>query len=160
MLSIIYFLVLVLLDSFLWGFCYEQKILKLNTNKGLFKFKFFDSVSNFIKPVTDFLFGKVIIYRIFQKILEIGGLVAIYFLTGSWMPIIGLIIAYYFMSFDFGYYCVMNQFGLLKTNYSHLIKWYFFGWLAFRTDTENFNIKLFIMFSLMGIAALVLFALL
>jgi len=160
MYPIIYFLLIVLIDSFLWGYCYEKKMLKLNTNPGLFKFKVFDSVSNLIKPITNFLFGKLIIYRIFQKILEISGLVAIYFLTGSLMPVIGLVIAFYFMSFDFGYYCIMNQFDLLKTSYSHLIKWYFLGGIAFKTDSEYFNIKLFIIFALMGIATLVLFALL
>ena len=158
MYPIIYFLALVLLDSFLWGYCYEQKMLKLNTNKGFFNLKVFDSISNLIKPITSFLFSKVIIYRIFQKILEISGLVAIYFLTGSFTPIVGLILAHYFMSFDFGYYVVLNQFGLLKESHAHLIKWYTLGGLVFKTDSETFNTKLFVIFGLMGILILTLFA--
>lgn len=160
MYSIIYFLVLVLLDSFLWGFCYEQKMLKLNTNKGLFNGKVFDSISNIIKPITDFLFSKVIIYRIFQKVLEISGLIGIYFLTNSFLPIVGLLLAHYLMSYDLGYYVVLNQFGLLKTSHTHLIKWYTLGGIVFKTDAKAFNTKLFVIFGLMGIALILLFGML
>lgn len=160
MYSIIYFLVLVLLDSFLWGFCYEQKMLKLNTNKGLFNGKVFDSISNLIKPITDFLFSKVIIYRVFQKVLEISGLIGIYFLTNSFLPIIGLLLAHYLMSYDLGYYAVLNQFSLLKTSHTHLIKWYTLGGIVFKTDAKAFNTKLFIIFGIMGIALILLFGML
>ena len=156
MYSIIYLLLIVLLDSFLYGYCYEIKRSKLILNRGIFSLGIFDKIYDWIKPVTDKLFEKVIYYRVFQKIIEIGGLVGLYFITGSYMPVIGVLIAYYFMTMDTGYYVVLNQFDVVKKNFAHLRKWYFLGGIIFH-NPKVFDKTLLKMAGVLGLMILILF---
>lgn len=145
------------MDSFLFGFCYEIKIKHLPTNRGIFSSKIFDWVYDLIAPVVNLLFSKIIIYRVFQKIIEISGIVLVgYLYNWNIIPICGLLISHYFMTYDLGYYLLLNQWNLLENSHSHLTKWYTIGKLIFFTDTEAFDIKIFIIAGLIGFIILVI----
>lgn len=148
--SIIYFLLAVLFDSFFFGFCYEIKLKGLYLNRGIFNSRIFDTIYNGISGFVEFLFSKMIIYRIVQKIFEIMGLIIIWQLTGSYIPVIGLILSHYFMSYDLGYYFLMNQFEIAEISNKHLNRWYIFGGWIFLLN-GHFDRKQFIISGIIGL---------
>lgn len=165
MYSIIYFWVLVFLDSFLYGYCFEIKQKMYNINKGIFNNWFFDFLYKLV-PMKLLFPLKVSIdkdqvfsetpYRIFQKILEIGGAILVWYLYDwNWLPMAGIVLAYYLMSFEWGYYVLMNQFSLLQTSHKHLQRWYQVG--RFLSSNEHyFDTWSFIFLSICGLLLLIL----
>ena len=143
MYNIIYYLVLVFLDSFLYGYCFEIRLKGYDTNEGIFKGRFWNRIYLILLPVLKILFDKETRYRIFQKALEIGGAVLVcYLYDWFWLPMAGIVLAHYLMSFDLGYYVLMNQFSLLQTSHQHLQNWYqvggFISAIEYTFDTWSF----------------------
>lgn len=149
--NIIYILVIVFLDTFLYGYCYEIKIKKLNTNPGLYSASVFNTIYEFLKVPINWLFDKTIRYRILQKIFEILGLFFVYISTDSFIPVIGLLIAHYFQTFDFLYYVIMNQLDVVETSYQHLLRWYGVGYILWFVNSGIFVPMSFFIFGGLGL---------
>lgn len=94
--SILYILLITLHDCYFYGVLYEKR------------------QSNF------FLVRPLWHYRIYQKLVEIAGLVFLFYLFESWPQIIGLLLAHYFMTFDRLYYVFMRQEYLIKEYETHI----------------------------------------
>lgn len=158
---LIYFLAMVLLDSFLYGFCYEQKIMNYNLNKGLFGIPFiFDGLfSMFEKPLRWMFYDRTTNkYRIFQKVIEIGGLLIVASLVDwNWVLLASVLLAYYLSTFEMGYYLVMNQLKLPFESNEHLQQWFNVGGFVTMTG-QKFNPILFYIYATMGLIVMLLFS--
>lgn len=155
---LIYFLIMILMDSFLYGFCYEIKMLGLNTHRGLYSLSIFDTIYENVKTPVGWLFDDILRYRIFQKTFEIVGLIFIGLRTEWDFVIIGsVLLAYYVSTFEMGYYVVMNQFKLPFTSNEHLQKWWNVGGLIKATG-QRFNPILFYIYATMGLIVMLLFS--
>ena len=147
--NLIYFFAIVLLDSFLYGYCYEIKLRGFELSRGLFKFSIFDWIFGLIKTPVAWLFDDIRRYRVFQKLVELSGLIII-FVNFGWMPLIGLLLAHYLQSFDLGYYVVLDQVDLIHTSYDHLIKWYTFGGVLWYINSHAYNPIQFVVSGILG----------
>lgn len=128
---ITYYIALVLIDSFLYGYILESRILRYNMPTGIWKFKINPpQILRWLMVLE--INGEPVRYRIFQKILETGGLVLVYFYGGIYQLIAGCIM-HYLQSFDMGYYIVMGQLRIVKeyVNPDWLTKWYTFGYFGY-----------------------------
>ena len=155
--ALIYFLSMILIDSFLWGFCYEQKILKIDgLNRGIYSSSIFDKIYDIFDFPIRWLFDKEIHYRVFQKIIEIGGLVIVGITTEwNWFILAGIVVAYYLSTFEAGYYVLMNQLYLPDINNMHLRRWYNVGGLIELTG-QPFSMILFYIYATFGLAIMLL----
>ncbi len=148
--NILYILVILFLDTFLYGYCYEIKIQRLGTNSGLYSAPIFNTIYEFLQAPINWLFSNVVNYRVFQKLIEISGLVLVYISTGSVVPVIGLLVAHYFQTFDFLYYVVMDQLNLVQTSYQHLLRWYGVGYVLWFINSGVFVPMSFFVFGGLG----------
>jgi len=155
--ALIYFVVMILLDSFLWGFCFEIKMLQLpNLKKGIYSFFFFEWLYGVFERQIQWLMDETSRYRIFQKIVEVLGLVVVGITTEwNWFILGGILIAYYLSSFEMGYYILMNQVQLPRESNIHLRKWWNVGGLI-ELSGQPFNVVLFYIFAVFGLAIMLL----
>lgn len=134
-MNIIAYIILVLLDAFSYGFCFEYKIQGLKI-KHFYLFSFFEIVYTKTQSVWCALFilkeGKYSTtrYRIWQKVLEILFLILIYCFSGFWAAM-GILWAHYWISLDYGYYVVLHQLADARAyaDAPWLRKWYQAGWI-------------------------------
>jgi hypothetical protein len=95
-----YIVLTTVFDSYSYGVIYQQKIKQEGYTNAVWSWLFHESNNNGIISVPR--------YRIIQKIVEIGGLVLIFYYCGLWCTI-GLLIAHYLLSFDLLFYIFLNK---------------------------------------------------
>lgn len=98
-----YIILITLFDCYFYGIVYRQKMAEdiycKNSFTGwLFEEKKSDETGNIEVPN----------YRILQKIIEISGLLIIFYFCGIF-PVIGIALSHYFMSYDLLFYLFLKQ---------------------------------------------------
>ena len=114
------FALLVVLDALMYGYIYEHMILNRDYGLGIFRWSGWRFVWwvkwDWWEWLFEGSFGKVPRYRILQKVIEISGLAAVWYF-GSWVQVIGILWAFYFMANELGYYVLLGQMWLPRENY-------------------------------------------
>jgi hypothetical protein len=90
-------------------------------------------------------------YRIIQKIVEIGGLIVVFYFCGVWCTA-GLLIAHYLLSFDLLFYIVLGQTG----SFTFFEKYNFTYWLRYGYQAGYFLLNPFnaVRFYIMGLSGI------
>lgn len=84
-------------------------------------------------------------YRIAQKFWEIGGIIGVCLLLGSWIPAIGILLSHYAGTYERLYYFVLRQAEVLKgyerkqEGFGHLTSWYQIGYFLLRPKFSEFT---------------------
>ncbi len=157
------FLSIIIMDALLYGYYFEGRIQEFwmpyhsifHNRVTMF---LWDKFKNQIKWLFDMKGGNnPIRYRIFQKIYEISCLGLIFYLYG-FIPVLGALGAFYFMTNEFVYYLVLDEVGLLwkyeieQTDVYWLKHFYQSGYWFFRPFEES----VFTMSAIMGFILLCL----
>ena len=140
--SLAYITLISLLDALMYGVIYEK-----NQSK-------------------HWLFNPIWHYRICQKVIEIGGMVALYLVYGHIGQIVGLLLSFYFMTNERLYYFILGQNDLAKSyeKAEYTPHWlsqpYQFGWLLWKAQwwapvKNNYSHIGFTFSAVMGLAAAV-----
>lgn len=144
---ICYIIFITLFDSYCYGIIYQQKIKRDNYNNTAWTWVFKESG-------TEYEGGIVTVprYRIIQKVVEITGLVIVFYFCGMWC-MAGLLIAHYLLSFDLLFYIVLAQTG----SFAFFEKYNLTYWLRYQYQAgyyllNPFNAVRFYIIGFSGIA--------
>ena len=112
MFSVIGMVLLVLLDSFLYGFIFESREMGIDRGRGIFGLRIFDVIYEKLESFWGLVFktryGIPVRYRIIQKVTEAAVLVAVFIYGGIWEAI-GMVWGFYWLLNDYGYFVLMGQ---------------------------------------------------
>jgi len=156
--------VLILVDAWSYGFVLEHVILRKGYNVGIFGFRIFDwlvdrSFGFWIWLMDAGISGEPVIYRIFQKMLEVGVVVWVYFNYG-WFAAGGILWAFYWELNEYGYYVILGQVKQVVKGYEEfpgklnwLIRFYQSGYWIFRRE---FTEKKFRYSAIVGLVGLII----
>lgn len=100
---IFYILFVSLFDSYTYGIVYQQKMANNHNYVNTFTVWLFNEQNSSTPGIID-----VPNYRMLQKTIEIGGLLAVLYFCGS-LPAIGIALSHYFMSYDLLFYIILGQ---------------------------------------------------
>ena len=95
-----YIILVTLFDSYSYGIIYQQKIKEEGYSNPVWSWVFHETKEDGIISVPR--------YRVIQKVIEIAGLIIIFYYCGLWCTI-GLLIAHYLLSFDLLFYLILNK---------------------------------------------------
>ncbi len=128
-----YIILITLFDSYCYGIIYQQKIKREKYDNPVWTWVFKESG-------TEYEGGIVTVprYRIIQKMVEIGGLIAVFFFCGVWCAA-GLLIAHYLLSFDLLFYIVLGQTGSFEFFENHNLTY----WLRYQYQAGYFLLNPF-----------------
>ncbi|RPI13471.1 MAG: hypothetical protein EHM58_18420 [Ignavibacteriae bacterium] len=98
-----YILLISLFDSYTYGIVYQQKMANNQNYINKFTVWLFEEQKSSSSHILD-----VPNYRMLQKTLEIGGLIAVFYFCG-FLPAIGILLSHYFMSYDLLFYIILKQ---------------------------------------------------
>ena len=136
---IAYIIIITLFDSCSYGIIYQQKIKEEDYSNPVWSWVFHETKEDGIISVPR--------YRIIQKVIEVGGLVIIFYYCGLWCTI-GLLIAHYLLSFDLFFYLILNK-TYLFAEFERLNDTY---WLRYPYQAGYFLLQRFnpVVFYIMG----------
>ena len=141
-----YIIIITLFDSYCYGIIYQQKIKQDNNNHPVWTWVFKESG-------TEYEGGIVTVprYRVIQKIIEITGLIIVFYFCGVWCTA-GLLIAHYLLSFDLLFYVVLGQTGSL----AFFEKYNLAYWLRYQYQAGYFLLNPFnaVRFYVMGFSGI------
>ena len=134
-----YIILITLFDSYSYGIIYQQKIKEEGYSNPVWSWVFHETKEDGIISVPR--------YRIIQKVIEVGGLVIIFYYCGLWCTI-GLLIAHYLLSFDLFFYLILNK-TYLFAEFERLNDTY---WLRYPYQAGYFLLQRFnpVVFYIMG----------
>lgn len=141
-----YIVLITLFDSYSYGIVYQQKIKHEGYNNPVWTWVFKESGGE--------LEGGIVTvprYRIIQKIIEISGLIIVFYFCGMWCTI-GLLIAHYLLSFDLLFYIVLGQ----TSSFAFFEKYNLTYWLRYQYQAGYFLLNPFnaARFYVMGFAGI------
>jgi hypothetical protein len=106
------FLLMVLMESFQYGYIFQSKILGLDFGDGIYGGKLSRYLYERFRVNWEYLFkakkGIPYKYRIIQCITRGLGVIIVGYMCGI-LSAVGLLLSYYFLSVDFMFYTVMGQ---------------------------------------------------
>lgn len=175
---LIYFLFLVLNDSLFYGVYKEHLIQGSNYGRGIFYSKFWDWLFYKFEKCIRWLMTelpqpqKIFIIKIdcnyrwaLQKPLEIGLLIFFFWLSNWNIPLVlGILLAHYFLSFDFGYCIILGQNYLLHQPKQWKPSWLMYPfqigyWLFKNYSYKKYMWSAIIGFLIMNILSLIIWTL-
>lgn len=98
-----YIFIITVFDSYTYGVVYQQKMANNKNYVNTFTVWLFNEQKTSSPGIFD-----VPNYRMLQKTLEIGGLLAVLYFCG-YLPAIGIALSHYFMSYDLLFYIILKQ---------------------------------------------------
>ncbi len=128
-----YIILITLFDSYSYGIIYQQKIKRERYNNPVWTWVFKESGGE--------LEGGIVTvprYRIIQKIIEISGLIIVFYFCGVWCTA-GLLIAHYLLSFDLLFYILLGQTG----SFDFFEKYNLTYWLRYQYQAGYFLLNPF-----------------
>lgn len=142
-----YIILITLFDSYCYGIIYQQKIKQEKYDNPVWIWVFKESGAECEGGIVT-----VTRYRVIQKIIEITGLIIVFYFCGVWCTA-GLLIAHYLLSFDLMFYIVLGQtdsFAFFE-NYN-LTYWLRYQYQAGYFLLNPFNAARFYIMGFFGIA--------
>jgi hypothetical protein len=141
-----YIVIITLFDSFSYGVIYQQKIKREKYDHPVWSWVFKESGGE--------LEGGIVTvprYRVIQKIIEISGLIIVFYFCGVWCTI-GLLIAHYLLSFDLLFYIVLGH----TDSFAFFEKYNLTYWLRYQYQAGYFLLNPFnaVRFYIMGFAGI------
>ena len=142
-----YIVLITLFDSYCFGIIYQQKIKQEGCSNPVWTWVFKESGGE--------LEGGIITvprYRVIQKIIEISGLIVVFYFCGVWCTA-GLLIAHYLLSFDLLFYILLNKTYLFaEFEKNNVTYWLRYSYQAGYFLLNPFNAVRFYVMGFAGIA--------
>ena len=142
-----YIVLIMLFDSYSYGIIYQQKIKREGYSNPVWTWVFKESGGE--------LEGGIITvprYRVIQKIIEISGLIIVFYFCGLWCTV-GLLIAHYLLSFDLLFYILLNKTYLFaEFEKNNVTYWLRYNYQAGYFLLNPFNAVRFYIMGFSGIA--------
>jgi len=141
-----YIILITMFDSYSYGVIYQQKIKHEGYNNPVWTWVFKETGTEYEGGIIS-----VPRYRIIQKIVEIGGLIVVFYFCGVWCTA-GLLIAHYLLSFDLLFYIVLGQTG----SFTFFEKYNLTYWLRYQYQAGYFLLNPFnaVRFYIMGLSGI------
>jgi len=142
-----YIILITLFDSYLYGIIYQQKIKEDGYSNPVWSWVFHETKEDGIVLVPR--------YRVIQKVIEVGGLIIIFYYCGLWCAF-GLLIAHYLLSFDLLFYLILNKTYLFtEFEKNNVTYWLRYPYQAGYFLLQQFNPIVFYIMGFTGLAAAV-----
>ncbi len=143
-----YIILITLFDSYSYGIIYQQKIKHEGYNNPVWIWVFKESGGEYEGGIVT-----VPRYRVIQKIIEVAGLIIVFYFCGVWCTA-GLLIAHYLLSFDLLFYIVLGQ----TDSFTFFEKNNLTYWLRYQYQAGYFLLNPFnaVRFYIMGFSGIVI----